>query len=150
LLSDIDGSGNCGLAVLGVEEVSGKVLVQVKNAATGSRVKDISFNKAWTPCSLAMAPDVDANPGAELALMGLNESTGKVTVDVKDALTGTLVKSVSFTSCGAPQGMAVVLDTNGKGVCELAVLGMKKDADTTAVELRDALTGKWLRIVPIP
>ena len=107
-------------------EHAGKVLVQVKNAKTGSRVKDVPFNKACTPRSLAVVPDVDANPGWELALLGLNESTGKVMVDVKDALTGTLVKSVPFTGCGAPQAVAVVPDTNANGASELAVLGVKQ------------------------
>jgi hypothetical protein len=150
VVSDIDGGGAPGVAVLGVDTATGRVMVQVKNAKAGSLVRNMQYNKAYTPRSLAAAPDIDLNQGPELALLGINETLGKVMAETRDAITGFLVEKAFFTSTGAPQALTVLPDTNQDGNPDLAALGTNKNTGKVMIEIRDTLTGKWLRNIAIP
>ena len=150
IVPDVDGSGAPGVAVVGTDVVTGKVLVQVKNAKTGALVKNTEYDKAYTPRSLAAVPDTDQNPGSELALLGTNETLGTVMAEIRDAKTGSLVKNVPFISPGAPQDLAVLPDTNLNGNPDLAALRTNKSTGKVVVEIRDALSGKWLKNISIP
>ena len=94
------------------------------------------------PVDLEIVPDQDGNGIPELAVLG--ESPAQV--ETRDALTGNLVKTMNYTDNMTPKDLVVLPDLNGKDGPEMGVLGEHDDPNKSdRVEIRDLLTGKWVR-----
>jgi len=95
--------------------------------------------------SLLALPDLNGNGYPEVAVLKRNPEAGTSRVYVKDSGTGTLVRTVTFTSGYAPRGLAFIDDP---AVRALAMLQVNPKTDVVRVELRDAHTGKRIKNVP--
>jgi hypothetical protein len=147
LVPDQNGNGTLELGVLGQNGNSGKVQVQLKDALTKASIGTVYFDPAYTPHGIAVVEDLDGNSIPELAVLGEENSTGEVRVQLKDAGTGVEVGVVFFGATHTPWGLAIVEDQNGNGVAELAVLEEGRTTGRGRVQLKDALTGEWIRDV---
>ena len=130
VVPDINGNGTPELAVLGVHTTSGKVGVQVRDGESGALLKTVLFSDGCRPVALEVLPDMNGNGRSELAVLGVNDTTGEVTVEIRDAGGGALIRNVLFYPTYQPQALALLPDIDGSGNCGLAVLGV--DASTRA------------------
>jgi len=93
---DQNANGSPELAVLSVDYSTCKVLVQVKDSSTGLLVKNVRFSDTYAPVSLQVLSDLNANGSSELAVLSVNSRTGAVVSQVKDPVTGSVVKNLWF------------------------------------------------------
>jgi len=145
------GGGGIKLAVLGVNGTNGKVLVQVKKLIDGSLAKNVFFSPAYAPVALDVVPNYGGGSTVnELAVLGVNGTNGKVLVQVKDASTASLIKTVYFSKGFPPKALAVFADISGNGKPELGVLGAKAVFGGKQVQIKDGLAGSLVGTIPIP
>ncbi|MGI9203200.1 MAG: S8 family peptidase [Woeseiaceae bacterium] len=143
-IADIDGSP--ALAVLD-KDVSGRAWVEVRDAATGTIVKDVWFSSGYTPHALAVLPDMNGNNSSELAvLMTRDSDNDRAWVHIKDSLTMAYVNNVWFEAGYTPHDVEYVPNIDGNAGPELAVL-MTRDADNDRawVHVKDALTSAYVK-----
>jgi hypothetical protein len=93
-----------------------------------------------TPRGVVVIPDQNGNGRPELGVLGHEVNTGQVRVHMKDALTGTSLRSISFNASYILHGVVLVSDQNGNGTLELGVLGQNGNSGQVRVQLKDALT----------
>jgi len=146
----VNGAGIPGVAVLQVDWTARKFLVHVKNAETVALVRNARFDDACIPRSLAALPNLNQNAGSELALLSANHDLSRVMAEVKDAVSGALVKPVRFAAGQAPQSVTVLPDTDQNGAPDLAALMVYKNTGRMRIRIKDALTGRYLRTINIP
>ena len=144
VIPSINSNGNPGLAVLSLTTSTGYATVQVYNAVTGSRVKDISYGQ-FNPISLGVLANIPSVNKAELAVLGV-DAYNRVLVYVRNALTGSLVYSGVFGSISYAVAMEVMQDMTGNGIPEIAVLGLSTDG-VPAVQIKDAHTGTSMNLI---
>jgi len=143
---DMNASGTAEIAVLGRRASNGTVRVRIRDGVSGATLQDVYFNSVYVPSNLVVMNDQNANGSAELAVLGVNV-TGGVAVQVKDSLTAGVVGTSYYGSTFSALDLVVVPDTDANGVDELAVLGEKLTGGVTQVQLRDAVTGAFVRNV---
>jgi hypothetical protein len=145
VVPDQNGNGIPEIGVLGQGVNTGQVRVQFKDALTRETIGNVFFDTAYIPRALAVVEDLNGNGFPELAVLGEEATTGVVRVEIRDASTGEEIRLVFFGATHAPRGLAVVEDQNGNGSPELAVLGEEPTTGQVRVQLKDALTGAWVR-----
>jgi hypothetical protein len=96
-----------------------------------------TLDPAGIGTALAVLPPIDGNGVAELAVLGRVDTA--VTVQVRDAGTGSLLNIVPFSPDFAPVAVATVPNLSNGGFPAVAVLGKHADG-RVRVEMRDALT----------
>ncbi len=138
---DIDESGSPELGILGVNASTGNVRVQIKDALTGSFVNNVSFNNSFVPQQVELIPDTNSNLFSDIGVLGVNASTGKVRVQIKDASTGNLLKNISFNSDYTPHQFVVIPDTGCGSACNIGVLGVHVDTGVVWVQIKDSFSG---------
>ncbi|GMT41654.1 MAG: hypothetical protein IEMM0002_0065 [bacterium] len=141
IMPDESGNAVSELAVLGLRSSDGLFRVSIKDASTGGLLNVAYFNTEFNPIDFAILPDMDANPGAEVAVLGVSAIDGKVRVMVKDALTGSSIKKIFFNQIYTPLGIEPVPDIDGNGAWEVAVLRVNTADGNVRVSVKDALTG---------
>jgi len=96
-LGNVNGAGSpADLALLEVNPTTGKnVQIQVKDALTGGKIRNIPLNPNYSPLGMNSAPDSNGNGVQELGVLE-QDAAGKVQIQVKDALTGGLIKNQPF------------------------------------------------------
>ena len=77
------------------KDADGRAWVHVKDASSGAYIRDVWFQNDFTPRDFTVVPDMDANPGDELAVLGVRGS-GQVQVEIKDAKTNAFINQVDF------------------------------------------------------
>ena len=150
VLGDIGGGTAPELTVLG-ELPDGRHLAQNRDVLTDERVSNVLFfNSSWTTVAIEGLNEVNGNATADLAVLAQHDTTHVILAQVRDALTGDLIRSVKFlgTSWSA-QAFAAFADIDGNGVQELGVAAHNDDGDIR-VQLRDASTGAVVRTMAIP
>jgi len=147
VVPDISSNGAFELAVLSENTGTDKVIVQVKDSLTGLLVRNVWFSDTYTPLALDVLPDVNSNGASELAVLSENWSTDKVIVQVKDSLTGLLIKNVWFSDMYEPLALQVVPDINSNDAPELAVLSMNSITAKVVVQIKDSSTGLMVKNV---
>jgi len=151
-LGDVNGNGSADIALSEMGAIGGKSKqIQVKDGRTGAKISNIHVNGNTKPYQLIALGNVNGvGSPADLALLEVNPATGKnVQIQVKDALTGALIKNIRLNPNYSPLGMVSAPDSNGNGVQELGVL--EQDATgKVQVQVKDALTGTLIRNQPFP
>jgi len=142
IIPDLTGDGASELVMLGSDAGKGQVKALVKEGATVTWLNTIFYNSQLAPVDLVVAPDVDGNGAAELALLGVDGGGPKI--QLKDTDSGLLSGWVYFASDMEPQALTVVPDVSGNGAAELAVLGTTTSG-TVQVLLKDSVTGLLVR-----
>jgi len=144
---DINANGYAELAVMAIDWVTGKVVMEIKDSFSGLLVKNVYFSNMFTPLAFEVLPDINANGSPELAVLSTDWSTGKVVVQVKDSSTGLLVKNVYFSTVFEPMAIEVAPDINANGSPELAVLSMNRGTGKVVVQIKDSFTGLLVKNV---
>lgn len=142
VMTDINANDASELVVLG--KAQGSVQAEVRDSLTGALLGTVDFGPDVKPFDLEIVPDQNGNGIPELAVLGENP----VQAEVRDALTGNLLNTLSYTNNVTPKDLLILPDSNGKGGPEMGVLGEHDDPNKSdRVEIRDLLTGKWVRSV---
>jgi len=96
--ADIDTNGKTNIAVLYRNPANGYAYVAIRDASTGAVISSINFGGGLLAQSVAVLNDIDANGTPEIAVSLLAPTTtaGAYRLDVRDALTGALVKKVTL------------------------------------------------------
>ncbi|MGI9270748.1 MAG: hypothetical protein ACR2QT_03165 [Woeseiaceae bacterium] len=145
---NVDGNAGPELAVLMTRDSDDdRPWVHIKDAKTGTYIKNVWFQKGFTPKDLAIIDNLDGNPGSEVAVLMVKDADSRPWVHMKDALSGNYVKDVWFDSGFTPMRLATIpnLDTNTGD--ELAVLGTR-DVDGRAwVLVKNAFGGEFIKSV---
>ena len=149
VIPDLNSNDSSELAVLSMNESNEKVVVEIKDPATGLLVKNVWFSDAYNyaPLELAVLNDLNSNNSPELAVLSIKESTGKVVVQIKDSWTGLLIRNVYFSDMYLPLGMKVMPDINSNSHQELAVLSVNWDTGKVVSQVKDPFTGLLVKNV---
>jgi hypothetical protein len=124
LLSVDDSGGGAGpdVAVVGVEIATGNVQAEVRDVASNSLVRKISFSNAYAPFDAVVVANVGGGSSArEIAVLGIN-ANGRVRAQIKDSLTGNQIRTIFFNKAFTPLAFAALPNAAGK-LKYLAVLG---------------------------
>jgi len=141
VVPDINANSRSELAVLSMNPVTNKVVVQVKDSFTGLLVRNAWFSTVYKPLSIKIVPDINANGSSELGVLSMDYGTGKVVSQIKDAFTGLLVGNVWLSNVYAPAALLVAPDLNANGKTEQAVLSMNSSTGKVVVQIKDSSTG---------
>jgi uncharacterized repeat protein (TIGR01451 family) len=137
-MPDTNGNGYDEVVVLMEDSGSGDYIASVQDSQSGIVISQVNFGSEPV-VSLDTIDDIDGNGHPELAALALKLS-GHMWVQVRDSVAGNLINAIYYGTSHAPVDMAVVPDTDGNGVAEIAVLGV----DSTGLSrllARDALSG---------
>jgi uncharacterized FlaG/YvyC family protein len=142
ILDDISENGAQEIGLLAKNKDSGQLVVMVKDAATNTFINNVfPLGAGWEPIKVVALPDENANGSQELALLGVNEATGKLVVQVRDSLTGQFLRNLEpLGSNWDPTDMVVLADIGG-GVPGLSVLAIRKSDDLPVVQTIEAVSG---------
>ena len=137
-LGDVNDNGDADVGVT----MPGSSNVQVRDGSTDALVSNINFG-VDVPIQLVVLPDLDASGDPEIAMLN-EQSDGQVRVQIRDSVTGNLVKNLWYGQQYQPVSMAVVPDYSGNGFPEIAVLGSAAGTDAVRVQLRDSSTDAFV------
>ena len=138
IAGDADANGVAELAVLSARRSDGRGLVEVKNAFGATTPTSIWVGAGLTPLDLDVVDDADANGVPEVAVLSSRDSDGRIVVEVKNAAGATNPNSVWFMAGNKAIDLAVLPDTNGDAIPELAVLSSRISDGRTVVEIKNA------------
>jgi len=146
-VSDLSGNGSPELVALGVRP-DGRPRVQIRDSATDAVVKNLLFvNVGFDPLDMVVMSDLGGDGGDDIAVLADNLYTGKITVQVRDGASGSLVSNVAFLSLAwRAHQLLSVSDLDNRPGDELGVLATDADG-RIAVMVRDASTGDFIRNV---
>jgi hypothetical protein len=148
VLDDVNGNGTADIAVLGIGRDNGNLRVTVKDAFTGRFVKHIWFSRTFTPIRLLTVADLNGNGSQELALLGYDPINRRAKVELRDGRFGSFIRNVWFGDDEyEPLDMALVGDSNGDGIDEIAILGRNPANGNAKVAIKDLKTGLWVNQV---
>lgn len=134
-------NGAPAIAVLVHDSATSTVTIKVKNAQTRQLINTIKFAVSRHPQGLVVVPDINGNGAPELALLGVHQTSGDVTAEIRDALSGAWLGLVSFDKTYIPRQFALVPDIAGGDHPDLAVLGDSSVDRSLRAEVRDTVTG---------
>ncbi len=95
IVPDLDANVGDEVGILVSRDSDSRTWVHLKDAKTGAFIKNVWFQNDFTARDMVVLPGMDANPGAELAVLG-TKSDGQVQAEIKDAKTGAFINQVSF------------------------------------------------------
>jgi len=154
-INNVDGNGNPALAILGVRENAAKeilaVRVELRNPATGSLIRNIGFAKGYRPSGLRwLNRDMNGNGVGEMAVLGTHPATGRSVVEIRDLLTGALVKRITVGPDSTVEsiGLSYSNDLNGNGSQELVILQRNAKTLRSRLNIVDTKTGKRIKTIP--
>jgi hypothetical protein len=136
--ADADGNGIAEIAVLSTRRSDGRGLVEVKNAYGATSPVSIWAGAGLTPRDLEIVPDADANGVPEVAILASRDSDGRIVVEIKNAAGATNPNSVWFMAGNTATDLAVVPDSDGNGIAEVAVLSTRNSDGRVVVEVKNA------------
>jgi hypothetical protein len=121
--------------------LEGSLFARVKDIVNRTLLGKPNFNANFDPVAFLSVGDAGAGIGPDVAVVGYEESTGKVQAQVKDVVSGGLVRRISFSETFVPFD-AVALDNVGdSNAMDIAVLGIDASGNVQA-QVKDALSGK--------
>ena len=95
-LDDVNGNSSADLVVLAQHASTGAIKSQVRDASTGDLIKATKFlAPAWDARALAAFDDINGNSLQELGVVA-RRPDGAIRVQIRDASSGTLVKTAVF------------------------------------------------------
>jgi hypothetical protein len=136
--ADADGNGIAEIAVLSTRRSDGRGLIEVKNAYGATSPVSIWGGAGLTPRDLEIVPDADANGVPEVAILASRDSDGRIVVEIKNAAGATNPNSVWFMAGNTAADLAVVPDSDGNGIAEVAVLSTRNSDGRVVVEVKNA------------
>lgn len=100
-LQDINDNQFPEIAILRIPTVCfdcppGRPIVYIKDTETKNVIIKLKYNKQYIPTDLSVIPDINGNGIPEIGVLGRDPATGKVHMQIKDALTGDQLKNISL------------------------------------------------------
>jgi hypothetical protein len=142
-MPDINGNGQAEIAALGFDEQQDKITVRVADGATNAGIRKFDYGSGgFNPIDLAAVSDVSGNGAADVTVLGVRRSDGRIFAQTRDMLTGQNVLSVNiqFLDGGfTPLALAVlpnVLPSSSSD--ELGVFATRNSDGRGVVEIREA------------
>jgi hypothetical protein len=113
----------------------------------GFRITELVLASGRPYISSISIADINHNGTPELAILqGLSDDWSQVVI--KDSDTKELINTVHFGPANdEPVGLTSILDMNGNGTPELAVLFVRDDGKGRVV-IRDSVTAEWINQIP--
>jgi exo-beta-1,3-glucanase (GH17 family) len=140
--TDLNSNGVEEVALLRHDLDRGMTVVHLRDGETGNPIKTLRFLKAgWTPAAIAALADLNSNGFPELAVLGTNENTGDVQVEIRDSQTGDLINRISFDARFTPKELVV------RGDNQIAVMGTDSSRGLSQLEVRNPLNGALVKII---
>ena len=127
---------------------AGVIQAQVKRVSSGKLVNSVRFSKSYDPRAFISFADSNGSGSGEIGVVGVNDS-GVVRAQVKEIADGTLVKTIKFSKAYPPLDAIAVNGVAGTGQNEIAVLG-KNASDQHRLQIKDLLTGNFVKNIPVP
>jgi probable HAF family extracellular repeat protein len=143
-VGDVGGGVGPDVAMVGRNRYTGTVQAVVKDVASGTKVKSMSFDKNFVPFDAVALDNIGDTNAMEIAVLGINAS-GKIQAQVKDARSGNLINKLSFNKDFTPLFFAAVPNANGK-LKFLAVLG-RNASGVIQAQIKRAGDGALIRTV---
>lgn len=140
---DINANGHDELVMLGRNPTTGAIDAQVRDSSTGALLTTASYATDFLPWLFTIVPDFNGSGGAELTVLGVRPSDGRVRAELRDSVSGASVGTVTFSSQFLPYAIASTDDTSGNSIPELALLGLRSNG-LARVQVKDASTNGQL------
>ncbi len=151
-LEDSNGDGHPELASL-FTLTDGTAKVVIKDGVTQDRLNTFVFPGpglgAATAIGVAGLGDLSGDGSPDIAVL-FRKANGQGVVQVRDAGTGRWIHQMQFFGKDWYVVAVTRLDSNGDGVPELAVLGVRDDGTAAAVQVRDASSAQALNWIDFP
>jgi hypothetical protein len=149
-IEDTGGGPAPELSVLG-KRSGGTYAVENRDSLSDEQVNNISvFNSLWTALEIAGLNDTNGNVSPDLAVLAQHNTTRKIRAEVREAITGDLIRAMTFLSSGwDARAFAVFNDVNGNGTQEIGVVARHENGDVR-VQIRDAGNGTVVKSMTIP
>jgi|GEM_PF-1175564 len=144
VLPDVGGNGAPGLVVLGSSAVSHRAAAQIIDAMTGGAIRSISFGLSFRPHAMVVVQDTNGNGTPDILFGGSDTATGTVIIQLRDSLTGALLKTASLSTISVLQALKVMYDINGSSAPRFVALGIDATTGKSVVQISDVLTGTSL------
>ena len=139
-VGDLDGNGSRDLAVLWIDPFTGSKDVYVKDGGNGQLIQKLTFDTNYAPYDMIVVPDMNSNGSSEVGILGVHKDTGEVSVEIKDALTGSYIKSIYFSMVYSPKQAEIISDIDNNGKPEIAVLGINVNTGVIRIQAKDTVT----------
>jgi Tol biopolymer transport system component len=137
-LPDVNGNGIPDVAAL----VPGSTnRVEVRDGSTDTLISSIDFG-ADSVVQMESLPDLNSSGRPEIAVLQ-QQASGQVRVQIRDSLSGNVVRNLFYGNQYTATAMHVLDDYNASGSPEIAVMG-SDDTDAIRVQVQDAGSGAIL------
>ncbi len=146
VIPDISGNAQPEFAVVERTLATGRVRAQLKDSVTEASVGKISFSPVLSPFAIEVVADINGNGASELAMGGVRDDTGATQIQLRDTITGAVVKNLFLGMQNFAIDMAVVPDTNANGFPEFVILVELAEGSARA-KVWDSSTGTFIRNV---
>ena len=146
VIPDISGNAQPEFAVVERTLATGRVRAQLKDSVTEASVGKISFSPVLSPFAIEVVADINGNGASELAMGGVRDDTGATQIQLRDTITGAVVKNLFLGMQNFAIDMAVVPDTNANGFPDFVILVELADGSARA-KVWDSSTGRFIRNV---
>lgn len=144
-IPNVDGNGNYGVAALATNAQSGLMIVQLRDAASNTLVRNVfPLGFGWTPISFDIIADIgNGVPG--IAVLAQRDNDQLTIVQIRSAADGSLVRNVFPLGFGfTPREMRVINDADGDGVSDIATR-MTRDSDgLEVIQIRDSIGNSFV------
>jgi N-acetylneuraminic acid mutarotase len=150
VVPDINQNGKQEIAVLFHKSATNQALVAIRDSVTGILIKEINFGAFNTlnAKSVTVLEDTDGNGIPEIVVTSFVIATGKYRMDIRDAMSGVLVRNISATELKSPVIQSIrVVDLNSNNTPEEATLFYDQATTNKKVAIRDSVTKTLIKTI---
>ncbi len=133
------------LVLVGVDSVTGGGRVKLRAASNGQNLGDLAIPMPYAARDVAVVGNYGGSPAPELAILAEHRDVGLTLVQVRDASTGDLIRNLFYPSITDARDVGAIDDHPLTGGPVLAVLGNLRSNGSPVIQLRDGVTGGFLR-----
>lgn len=146
VLEDLPVSGGTAYAALVPDSGTSRNIVYIRNASTGSKIKDVEFfSTDWLSFQVLILPDVNGSSTPDIGVVGVNMTNGELAVQIRDGLSGAFIKNVFFLGeAWDPLQIFVVPDLDGNPGPEIGLLATNSTTGQIVVSIKDAATNTFV------
>ncbi|MGR8935801.1 MAG: FG-GAP repeat domain-containing protein [Gammaproteobacteria bacterium] len=141
---DLNGNGAAELAVLGIRNSDQAVRVEIRDSRSGVKLSAVPFPASVPPIGLNWVRNGKCS--GNTCLLVLQQNDNVLRAQIKDALTGNLIRNIAFAPGYKCRNLLVIKSLNRNQSPELALLADNKiPSEADKVEIRDSKTGRLIR-----
>jgi len=149
-IPDFSGNGKDEIGLLARKKENGTLVIMSRDASSNSFISNVfPLDASHTPVTVVVLPDENSNGASELATLGVNNGTGQPVIDIRDANSGVLLRTLNTFNADWEVKDMVVLPDIGGGAPGLAVLATRKSDGLPVVQTINGDTGSVISEVAI-